>query len=349
LYLKIKIKIKIKRSSERGPSLRQLLRVFCWLVEWGFSGRPALMIFPPDWLPQAPLEPLPLDWLKKAGIEVAILRLDQIDPLISGNKWFKLIEHLKAADRTGAKGIISLGGAHSNHLHALAAAGKRFGFSTVGLMRGHPQATPTVDDLQAFGMQLHWLGYGGYRARNEPGFWLPWQARYPDLHAVPEGGGGMAGALGCMQLRTLVNGQQVPLGWSGYDAWWLACGTGTTLAGLVLAEAGQHPVYGVLAVPDDHGVAQQVQAIVSEAGLVDPIYELFDGSRGGFAKVDPLLLDFIETTERASGIPLEPLYTGKALLALKQQVEAGKFDQGTRLVFVHTGGLQGRRGFNPQG
>lgn len=300
---------------------------------------------PDNWLPQAPLQPLHLDWLTNAGIDVAILRLDLIDPLISGNKWFKLAEHLKAADQCGAEGIISLGGAHSNHLHALAAAGKRFGFTTVGLLRGHPQQTPTVNDLQAFGMQLHWLGYGGYRARHEAGFWQPWQAQYPTLYPVPEGGGGLPGARGCMQLKAQVCAQLHGLGWSDYDGWWLACGTGTTLAGLVLAEAGAHPVYGALAVPDDHGVAQQVAAILDEAGQSEPAYELFDASRGGFAKVDPLLLEFIEDMEQASGVPLEPLYTGKALLALKQQIEAGKFASGTRLIFIHTGGLQGRRGF----
>jgi 1-aminocyclopropane-1-carboxylate deaminase len=105
-------------------------------------------------------------------------------------------------------------------------------------------------------------------------------------------------------------------------------------------------VYGALAVPDDHGVAQQVEMILREARLSTTAYELLDASRGGFAKVDPLLLEFIEQTEQASGIPLEPLYTGKALLALKQQVEAGKFARGTRLIFIHTGGLQGRRGFS---
>lgn len=304
------------------------------------------MLLPPaNWLPQAPLELLQLDWLTNAGIEVAILRLDQIDPLISGNKWFKLTEHLKAADRAGAQGIISLGGAHSNHLHALAAAGKRLGFETVGLLRGHPQQTPTVEDLQAFGMQLHWLGYGGYRARHEPGFWEPWQAQFSNLHAVPEGGGGLAGALGCKALKEQVNTQLNNLGWSDFHGWWLACGTGTTLVGLVLAEAGERPVYGALAVPEDHGVAAQVEAILREAGMANAGYELFDASRGGFAKVDPLLREFIQLSEQAGGLPLEPLYTGKALLALKEQVEAGGFESGTRLIFVHTGGLQGRRGF----
>ncbi|MGV8917596.1 MAG: 1-aminocyclopropane-1-carboxylate deaminase/D-cysteine desulfhydrase [Pseudomonas sp.] len=295
-------------------------------------------MLPPISLPtHAPLEPLHLPWLKQAGIEVDILRLDLIDPLISGNKWFKLIHHLQAAREAGAEGVISLGGAHSNHLHALAAAGKRFGFATVGLLRGHAQQTPTVVDLQAFGMQLHWLGYAGYRARHEADFWLPWQARYPQLHAIPEGGGGLAGALGCAQILTDVR-QSLD-----YHGWWLAVGTGTTLAGLVLAEVGAHPVYGAMAVPDDHGVAENIAAILQQAQAPDSGYHLLDASRGGFAKTDAHLLDFIARSEAESGVPLEPLYTGKALLALHDQVAAGAFARGTRLIFVHSGGLQGRR------
>ena len=148
----------------------------------------------------------------------------------------------------------------------------------------------------------------------------------------------MAGALGCGVLVEQARRQLSEMGWADYDAWWLAAGTGTTLAGLALAEAGAHPVYGAMAVPDDHGVAQNVQAIVTGG------YTLLDASRGGFARVDPRLLDFIDTTEQACAVPLEPLYTGKALLALKQEIEAGRFAPGTRLIFVHTGGLQGRRG-----
>ncbi|MBX8567766.1 pyridoxal-phosphate dependent enzyme [Pseudomonas cichorii] len=291
------------------------------------------------WQPTAPLERLDLPWLKQAAIEVAILRLDLIDPLISGNKWFKLTEHLACAVQRGAAGVVSLGGAHSNHLHAVAAAGRRFGFPTVGLLRGHEQQTPTVLDLKAFGMQLHWLGYGGYRARHEEGFWSPWLAQYPELYPIPEGGGGMPGALGCARLLDLIKAPLQSLGWDDYHAWWLAAGTGTTLAGLVLAEAGAHPVYGALAVPDDHGVARNVEALVGSSSD----YQLLDASRGGFAKTDAHLLAFIAASEAQSGIPLEPLYTGKALLALHHEVAAGRFIPGTRLIFVHTGGLQGRR------
>jgi 1-aminocyclopropane-1-carboxylate deaminase len=294
-------------------------------------------------LPQAPLQPLDLPWLHASGIHVAILRLDLVDPLISGNKWFKLTHHLAAAKRAGAQGVISLGGAHSNHLHALAAAGKRFGFATVGLLRGHPIDTPTVHDLQAFGMALHWLGYAGYRARHDADFWLSWHERYPGLHPVPEGGGGLAGALGCAEIVRQARDQLGALGWAEYDGWWLACGTGTTLAGLVLAEAGAHSVYGAMAVPAGHGVIENVTDILGPSHG----FELLDASRGGFAKTDPELLAFIETSEVQSGVPLEPLYTGKALMALRDEVRAGRFASGTRLIFVHTGGLQGKRATAP--
>ena len=292
-------------------------------------------------LAQAPLQRLNLPWLNDSGIEVAILRLDLIDPLVSGNKWFKLTHHLAAARRTGAQGLISLGGAHSNHLHALAAAGKRFGFATVGLLRGHPAETPTVLDLQAWGMQLHWLGYAGYRARHDADFWQPWRALYPHLYPVPEGGGGLDGALGCAEIVNQARAQLPSLGWTDYEGWWLACGTGTTLAGLVLAEDAQRTVHGAMAVPTGHGVAENVVSILGDDATT--VYRLYDASRGGFGKTDPELLGFIARCEAQSEIRFEPLYTGKALLALREAVSSGVLAQGTRLIFVHTGGLQGNR------
>lgn len=289
-------------------------------------------------LPPAPLQRLHLSWLTAAGIEAAILRLDLIDPLISGNKWFKLQHHLLAAQAAGHEGLISLGGAHSNHLHALAAAGKRLGFTTVGLLRGHAQQTPTVIDLQAMGMTLHWLGYQGYRERHAPSFWEPWLARYPRLMPVPEGGGGVLGARGCASLREQVNAQLPALGWDDFDSWWLAVGTGTTLAGLVLAEGGRRWVHGAMAVPLGHGVHEQVTALCGAEG-----YSLLDASRGGFARMDDGLLAFMGLAGQESGVPLEPVYTAKALWALREAVGRGELKQGARLVFVHTGGLQGWR------
>lgn len=300
------------------------------------------MLTVPDWSPTPPLHTLRLDWLAEAGVELAVLRLDLIDAELSGNKWYKLRPHLELAARAGKAGVMTLGGAHSNHLHAVAAAGARFGFATVGLLRGEPCDTPTVRDLQAFGMQLHWLGYGGYRARHRADFWQPWLDRYPELQPVPEGGGGRPGALGCVELVELARRQLPGLGWDDYHGWWLAAGTGTTLAGLVMGEAGQRLVHGALAVPQDHGVERRL----AELGVAPGHFRLHAASRGGFARTDEQLLTFMAGVEQAAGLPLEPLYTAKALLALREQVEAGAIRSGTRLIFVHTGGLQGLRGLS---
>ncbi|MFC5695119.1 1-aminocyclopropane-1-carboxylate deaminase/D-cysteine desulfhydrase [Pseudomonas sp. GCM10022186] len=298
---------------------------------------------PPDWTPCAALEPLYLPWLTAAGLELAVLRLDALDPLVSGNKWFKLAPYLAQAASEGAEGIMSLGGAHSNHLHALAAAGMRFGFPTVGLLRGEPVDSPTVRDLQRFGMALHWLGYGGYRARHQPGFWEPWRQRYPRLLPVPEGAGGLPGAEGCAELVGMVRRQLAGLGWDDYHSLWTAAGTGTTLAGLVLGEDGRHPVMGALAVPPDHGVAEQVRTLLAKAGRADRGYRLIDASRGGFARLDAELARFLLDSEQQGGLALEPLYTAKALLAIRDEARAGRIPAGSRLVLLHTGGLQGRR------
>ncbi|MEO4048195.1 pyridoxal-phosphate dependent enzyme [Pseudomonas sp. CAU 1711] len=297
----------------------------------------------PHWTPVAPLQALSFDWLARAGVELAVLRLDLLDPLLSGNKWFKLRPHIEAAAAAGAEGLISLGGAHSNHLHALAAAGRRFGFASVGLLRGEPQDTPTVRDLQACGMRLHWLGYAGYRERHQPGFWRPWRERYPGLLPVDEGGAGLPAALACTAMVEMARQQLGALGWDDYHGWWLAAGTGTTAAGVVLGEQGARPVHVAMAVPPGHGVEAMLASTLVEAGVAAQGYRLLDASRGGFARLDAELAQFIEACEREARLPLEPLYTGKALLALRDEVQAGYFAPGTRLLLLHSGGLQGRR------
>jgi len=283
-----------------------------------------------------------LPWLEAAGVELACLRLDLVDPLVSGNKWFKLAPYLEQAAAIGAQGLISLGGAHSNHLHALAAAGQRFGFASVGLLRGEAQQTPTADDLQRMGMQLHWLGYGGYRARHQPDFWTPWLARYVGFQVVGEGGLGLQGARGCSCLLAMAEAQLADIGWPDFDAWWLAAGTGTTLAGLLLAEQ-RRQVFGAQAVPSGHGVASQVATLLNEAGASGRSYQLIEAARVGFARLDEPLRQFILETEQASGVPLEPVYTGKALMALRDFCKSGQLARGSRMIFIHTGGLQGRR------
>ncbi|WP_462378908.1 1-aminocyclopropane-1-carboxylate deaminase/D-cysteine desulfhydrase [Pseudomonas sp. Marseille-QA0892] len=290
-----------------------------------------------------PLVPVSPGWLDGTGVELAVLRLDLTDPVISGNKPFKLAGYLDLARATGATTLISLGGAHSNHLHALAAVGNAMGLRTVGLLRGHRCETPTVRDLETFGMELHWLGYGSYRARHAADFWTPWQARYPGAVMIPEGGGGALGANGCGEILTLLDAGLDGVGWSTADEIWLPVGTGTTLAGLVLA--GASGVVGAVAVPEGYGVPENIASILGEQRRADSPYRLVDASRKGFAKRDEALNTFMVEFGQSCDVPLEPIYTGKALMALRDAVINDGLASGSRVVFIHTGGLQARRGF----
>lgn len=151
-----------------------------------------------------------------------------------------------------------------------------------------------------------------------------------------------------MTLVAQIRARLGEIGWDDYEALWLAVGTGTTLAGLVIGEAGNHPVIGALAGPPAHAVPDNVRRLLDEAGRADAGYRLVDASRGGFGRFDGELAKFILQAERDSGLPLDPVYTAKALLALRTRIEAGEWGAGSRLVFVHTGGLQGRRAAEEQ-
>lgn len=294
------------------------------------------------------MHPLRLSWLEAAGIEAAILRLELLDPLLSGNKWFKLRGHLRMAEASGSPGLISVGGAHSNHLHALAAAGQRFGFATVGLLRGEPQDTATVADLQAMGMQVHWLGYGEYRQRHQTSFWLRWLQRYPGHHPVPEGGGGLLGAEGCAAIVEMIDSQLAGLGWSDYQQLWLAVGSGTTLVGLQLALPAGRELVGALAVPARYGVGEQIEALLQEAQCEPRQYRLLDACGAGFGRFDQVLLDFMRDCEAQCGMRFEPIYSSKMLLALQREVAGGYLAAGSRVVLLHGGGLQGWRSLLPK-
>ncbi len=296
------------------------------------------------WPPRPVLQPVHWDAAARAGVALAVLRLDAIDPLLSGNKWYKLAPQIARLQSEGWRGILSLGGAHSNHLHALAAAGQRFGFATTGLLRGLEQDTPTVRDLRSCGMQLHWLGYAGYRQRHQPGFSVHWQALYPGHLYVDEGGMGLEAVHSCAGLIDLLQQALPQAGWHDYDQLWVACGTGTTLAGLILGDAGRHAITGGLAVPAGHGVELNVPGLLAEAGCSAGNWRLRDASLGAFARTTPQLLACMAAFEQQTGVLLEPLYTGKLVLALRGALAAGEIQPGSRIVLLHGGGLQGRRG-----
>jgi 1-aminocyclopropane-1-carboxylate deaminase len=180
--------------------------------------------------------------LDDCGINLRIARLDQLHPLLSGNKWFKLRRNLQFAKSVGATTLLSFGGAYSNHIHALAAAGRLFDFRTIGVIRGEicGPLNPTLSFAEAQGMMLLPVSRTEYRQRHDPVYLDELQARFGErVYLIPEGGANLLGVQGCMDIAQLLADEVSDL--EGCEIL-LACGTGTTLAGLV---AGLQKLYGL--------------------------------------------------------------------------------------------------------
>lgn len=278
-------------------------------------------------------------------MSLQILRLDLLHPHLSGNKWYKLRLNLQAAKEQGHDTVLSFGGAYSNHLHALAAAGRMQGLKTIGVVRGEPAvpSNATLTFARQQGMELYHVTRADYRSKNDPAFLARLQERFGDFFLIPEGGANVAGVQGCADIAKLLN-------WSAPVAAMsspservvaLACGTGTTLAGLLLGREEDYRILGISALKGDF-LENDVRMALQSCGVADPgnwrITQEWHG--GGYARFSPELLDFIRGFQQRTGIPLEPVYTGKLLLGLYRMLERGEFPPGTEIIAIHTGGLQ---------
>ena len=274
---------------------------------------------------------------------VSLLRLDRTGGLAPGNKSFKLQGNIAAAQRDGISKLVSFGGTWSNHLHALAAAAHEQGMESVGLVRGGEQDTAMLADARAWGMQVELLSRSDYRRRNDPEYLRRVAERYAPCLLIPEGGANPEGVVGCAGIADMVR-QHAP----EITRVVLAVGTGTTLAGLAagLGSATATGIVGISALRGAQDLEQRVQSALANSGDGDHAswQILHDHHCGGFARVTPALKEFILAFESVQGIALEPVYTGKMLYAVHQLCASGQWDS-SPLLALHTGGLQGRRGF----
>ena len=269
---------------------------------------------------------------------IDILRLDQLHGAVSGNKWYKLQGHLEAARQRGAATLVSLGGPWSNHLHALAALGQQVGVSTVGLVRGDGQdSTAMLEDAKRWGMTIQFVGYGAYRRRYDPQWQADCLAAFPSAYLIPEGGAGELGLRGCADIA-----RWIPQG--VYHRVMLACGSGTTLAGLASALPVTTEVVGVSPLKQTAQMERDIAAALAGSPAapwrVDKRFYL-----GGFGRLSPELVEFVLDFEADQGIPLDPVYTAKLCYAAAAMHRTGELAGWGRVLLVHTGGLQGRRGF----
>jgi 1-aminocyclopropane-1-carboxylate deaminase len=275
--------------------------------------------------------------LDQYEIELWMKRDDLLHPIISGNKWRKLKHSLDDALFSGVGTIISMGGAYSNHLHALAYAGKALGLKTIGLVRGEqPQTlTPTLSDMQNWGMELKFVSRSDYRHIRQYKGCHDLPGLKPGQYWLPEGG---AQALALKGVAELVNEIDV-----AYDILCSPCGTGATLAGIIDAVTAQVSVMGFAALKNAGFLQADVESLLLQPSNNWQIN--LDYHFGGFAKTTAELMAFIADFESKTGTPLEPLYTGKMMYALYDLIAKHTFKPGQRIIAIHTGGLQGKRGF----
>lgn len=302
----------------------------------------------------SPLQPLESRFFP--NIRLWVKRDDLLHPEVSGNKFRKLKYPLLALKgRTPT--LVTMGGAWSNHLHATAHAAHLAGYPAIGLVRGHDGAnrpfTPTLEDCRQLGMEIRFVAREAYRAlRDVPGAWRQQfdALEAPDAVWLPEGGSAPAALHGVAEVvdelfsAEIAQGAHLPF---APDTLVVACGTGATLAGLLAGMRGRGRVIGIAAITNAAYLHGEIANLLRQAGYpAHQNYELLcDFHHGGYAKAPPVLRQFCQEFTAETGIPVEPVYTGKMFYALHQLAQAGHFRPGEQVVALHTGGLQGARGF----
>lgn len=286
-----------------------------------------------------------------ANINVWVRRDDLLDPEISGNKFYKLYFNLCEAVAS-RKTIVSAGGAYSNHIHALASAGYRFGVKTLGVIRGERPAvlSPTLQDAERWGMRLVFVSREQYRPEN-----TLQMLEYSGVDAsnalyVPEGGDNLLGFEGTALLGEVI-AESAP---EQFDALCVASGTGNTLSGLIagLSRSERQPISQILGFSVLKGSSSLVPKVVHRLGaMLEPnmtSWGIISGFHcGGYGKPLPKnVLAFVTEFEAATAILLDPVYTAKLFWGVKSLSEQGYWKRGSNLLLLHTGGLQGARGIN---
>jgi 1-aminocyclopropane-1-carboxylate deaminase len=268
------------------------------------------------------------------GIELYVKRDDLIHKEISGNKWRKLKHNLAEAHEQGKKTFLSFGGAYSNHIYALAVAGKKFGFHTIGIIRGKDSSedNPTLSFARSCGMELHFIDREEYRNKNGLDFLEKLKKDFHYPYIIPEGGANIKGAMGCAEIISEIN---IP-----FDYICCPCGTGATLAGLIAGLQGRSKALGFSVLKGGDFLNGEVKNLLTEEAKTYSNWSInTDYHFGGYAKFNDALLNFIADLEQKHQILYEPIYTGKMMYGIYDLAKKGFFKKGERVIALHTGGL----------
>ncbi len=268
------------------------------------------------------------------GVMVDVLRLDLIHPVISGNKWFKLSAYLKDVFYQQKKYILSFGGAYSNHIIATAAAGKMFSYQSIGIIRGEkPQHLSfTLQQAESFGMKLFFISREMYRKKIIP-LIVYNHFNKEEIYVINEGGYGEPGKTGAEKILQYCN-------LSLYTHIIAATGTGTTLAGLVASALPDQKIIGISVFENNISLEAEIKNLLSNSQH-SAFSLLHDYHFGGYAKKTDELISFMNDWYRQTSIPSDFVYTGKVFYAIDDLIKKNYFPVGSRLLIIHTGGIQG--------
>lgn len=289
----------------------------------------------------SPLQRLSDPLFDMFGVNVYLKRDDLIHPEISGNKWRKLKYNLLEAKRQNKTTLLSFGGAYSNHIHALACAGKAFNFNTVGIIRGEYDASnPTLQSAQSAGMKLKFVTRAEYRERHQTIFTDKIKQQYPGSMLIPEGGTNEYALAGVAELV-----KEIPQDKADYIV--CPCGSGGTTAGLLQAISNSQRIVSIPVLKNASYLKQEIFTLANKN--TQQLDFLLDFHQGGYAKLNNELISFIRSFYQKHQIKLEPIYSGKMMMGFYQLINEGFFKPGTSVTLIHTGGLQGLNGLKQRG
>jgi 1-aminocyclopropane-1-carboxylate deaminase len=291
--------------------------------------------------PLIPLQHIDDAITRKHGIRLFVLRLDLNHSEISGNKLYKLKYNLQEAKKQNKKTLLTFGGAFSNHIAATASAGKEYGFKTIGIIRGDKleKLNPTLQFATDCGMELRCVSREEYKNKNSLAFLNFLNQKFENFYLIPEGGSNELGVMGCKDIAN-----NIPI---DFDFICCACGTGTTMAGVTLSLKEKQTTIGFQVLKGEDYIKQEVQNWLKKFNATGQCNWMIneDYHFGGYAKIKPELIEFIDRFKNEHAIPLDYIYTGKMLFGIYDLIEKNFFTKGQTVIAIHTGGLQGNAGF----
>ncbi len=289
--------------------------------------------------PQAAfVQRLQATWLEANNLTLDVLRLDKVHPIVSGNKWFKLKYHLQEVQLQQCNTIATFGGAWSNHIAATAYTCKLAGLRSIGIIRGEkPQnLSLTLQQAEENGMELLFVSRDEYRDKKDI------QQRFGNTtwYWIDEGGFGKTGEKGAREILDLASHK------NSYTTIVAAVGTGTMLAGLINAAGSNQQVLGISSMKGNSDLQENVSQLTQQATATWSIHHEYHF--GGYAKHPATLLQFMNEVYLEHQLPLDIIYTAKTLYAIKDLVISSAFLTGSKLLMIHSGGLQGNASLPPQ-